>query len=244
MRLSFFFIILLFVAGCHLSFAQAVNPEGSTISESAINKAKQVYIDFFIDQMQLYNGVKYNEVLRNTDIDRGHPFFLKEELIKGLIRYNNVTYNDVLLQYDIVTDQVITVLPNTNYKISLIKNHIQEFNLLGHRFVQISSDGIVSGFYEVLLDGQFKVFVKRRKSISESYYNNNLFIKRNYSERNDLYVLSNNTFYLIKGKKSLRPIFSQNMKAFNSASQNVSVSFKREKERYVVRLIEYYINLN
>lgn len=243
MRLSYFFCFL-FMGCVHFSFPQTSSSELNTLSDKAVSRARKVYVDFFHEQMQLYNGTKYDEVLRNPEIDRGHRFFLTENLISGDIQYSGVTYSGVQLQYDIITDQIITVLPNTSYKISLIKNLVSEFILRDHRFIYLADKGIASGFYELLLDGKIKVFVKRTKRISESYYNHNLFVKRNYSERNDLYVLVDKTFYLIKSKKSLQSIFKNNEQAFNAAIRYVDVSFKREKENYVVQFVKHYNNLN
>ena len=243
MRLSYFFCFL-FMGCVHFSFPQTASSELNTLSDRAASRARKVYVDFFHEQMQLYNGTKYDEVLRNPEIDRGHRFFLTENLIHGDIQYGGVAYSDVQLQYDIVTDQIITVLPNTSYKISLIKNLVSEFILQDHRFIHLEDKGIASGFYEILLDGKIKVFVKRTKRISESYYNHNLFVKRNYSEKNELYVLVDKTFYLIKGKKSLQQIFNYNKQDFSAAIRYVNTSFKREKEQYVVQFVEFYNNLN
>jgi len=242
MRLRFIWCVFLFAGEIHFALSQTIDSESNRFSERAIQEMYQIYVDFSLRQMLLYNGIKYDEVARNPDVDFGHPFYLMDNVIEGSIRYNGVTYDNVLLQYDIVTDQIVTVLPNTNYKISLIKSHIQEFTLKGHRFVFVA-DGIAPGFYEVLLDGRIKVVAKRRKRISESYYNYNLFIKRKYFESGDLFVILDNIFFPVKSKKSLRNIFANSEQEFSSAIKNVSTSFKSERERYVIQLVEYFNGL-
>lgn len=242
MKIKLFCIGLVFLVDTFCVFSQPV--EENSFPESAIRFAQQLYTDTFVQQMQLYNGVKYNEVLRNPEIDRGHPFFISEKFTKGTIVYNDIEYTDIPLQYDVLTDQIITTLPNTNYKISLIKDYVQYFTLSDHHFVNITSKEMAPGFYELLLNDKMKVIAKRTKKSIESSYNNNLIIRRRYIPKSKFYVFNNDRYFLIGNKKSLILVFQSQKEIINSYMRQMKTSFRKDKEKYIVEIVTYCNNFN
>jgi hypothetical protein len=218
--------------------------EVNSFPESGIRFARQLYTDLFTQQMQLYNGGKYNEVLLNPEIDRGHPFFISEELTIGTVLYNNIEYTNIPLQYDVLTDQIITVLPNTNFKISLIKDHVQSFTLLDHYFVNLTNKEIVPGFYELLLNDTMKVIARRTKKSVESSYNNNIIVRRSYIPKSEFYVFNNDQYFLIRNKKSLILVFQNQKEIVNSYIRQMKTSFRKDKEKYIIELVTYCNNFN
>ncbi len=242
MRIKLFCIGLVILVDNFSVFSQPV--EENAFPESAIRFARQLYTDLFIQQMQLYNGVKYNEVLRNPETDRGHPFFIAEKLTKGTIVYSDIEYTNIPLQYDVLTDQIITVLPNTNYKISLIKDHVQCFTLLDHHFVNLTNGGIAPGFYELLLNDTMKVVARRTKKSVESSYNNNIIVRRSYVPKSEFYVFNNDQYFLIGNKKSLILVFRNQKEIVNSYMRQMKTSFRKDKEKYIVELVTYCNNFN
>lgn len=235
---------LFLLTGTSFVFSQTEIPKVDSSPERAIHAAQQVYINFFIEQLELYNGVKYNEVLRNPDIDRGHPFFISENLIQGTILHNYIEYSNTPLQYDIITDQIITVLPNTNYKISLIKDQVQSFTLLGHHFVNLKNEGIAAGFYELLFNDKVKVLAKRTKKLSESSSNYNMVLRKNYFLKSEWYVFNDNQYFLIRNKKALILVFEDQEQKINSFVRTIKTSFKKDREKFIVQLATYYNSLN
>jgi hypothetical protein len=244
MSIYVFGVGLFLFGGTCFVFSQTENSEANSFPESAIRAARQMYTNLFVEQMQLYNGVKYNEALRNPESDRGHRFFISETLTEGTIQHNDIEYNNIPLLYDNITDQVITVLPNTNYKVALTKHQIQSFTLLGHHFVNLADEGIIPGFYELLLDDSVKVVAKRSKKITESNYDYNLIVRKNYIPKNEWYIFRNNRYFLIGNKKSLVLIFADQEQKINSFIRQMKTSFRKDKEKYIVQVASYYNSLN
>src|SRR5690606_25637289 len=80
MRLRFIWCVFLFAGEIHFALSQTIDSESNRFSERAIQEMYQIYVDFSLRQMLLYNGIKYDEVARNPDVDFGHPFYLMDNV--------------------------------------------------------------------------------------------------------------------------------------------------------------------
>lgn len=228
-----------------LAFSQGQLTKDTTFLKNAISHMGDMYSELFTEQLQLYNGIAYKEIQVNRNLDRGNPFFLLDSMGIEQIRFDGVLYSNIRLQYDLLQNQVITTLPNTNLKIALIHDKVQHFTVHGHFFENIREGALPSenfqpGFYEVLYKGKVCVYAKRIKVITES--NNNLVIKRNFVDKVDLYVYKDGIYYLIKSKKLLLEVLEEHEEV-NNSMKAISGRFSKNKERFVVRAVETYDRL-
>ncbi len=68
-------------------------------------------------------------------------------------------------------DELVTIDPTNVYLIKLNTEHITRFNLLNQTFVRLadSTNEISPGFYNMLYEGQSRLYKKINKVIKESF---------------------------------------------------------------------------
>jgi len=103
----------------------------------------------------------------------GTPTFADVDLVPGssLTLYKE-EFKSVLLTYDQIFDQVITLHPIFNEKLVLPNEYIDRFEILGHKFFNLNSlyDIPEKGFFkEIQSVGDFTAYVKTEKYIETTY---------------------------------------------------------------------------
>ncbi len=163
-----------------------------------------------MEQRVYINGREYKPIPIGRH-DVGSPFLISRDFKVGAIDYGGIHYDSIPLLYDVVQNELVTTLPNTTVHIALVTEHIQRFMLGGRDFEYIAAGGRsdeISGVFEVLYRGEHvEVLVRRSKVIAES--NHASFIKKEFVERNVVYIRKEHVFYPVKNKKSLLEIFSE-----------------------------------
>ena len=159
----------------------------------------------------IYNGIEYYEQfpMRNEK----HKFFKTSSFENGSLIFDKRPFYKVDLRYDVYKDQLLArnseVLGSPI--IQLDKTKILEFNLLGHRFVNMSFElengSSQSGFFETLVsNNSFTIYKKYGKKINKKtddgvYYE--------FKNQTDYFVNTNDSFYQIKNDNAIFSAFPQ-----------------------------------
>lgn len=122
----------------------------------------------------------------------------------GSVNHLDREYDDLPLWYDLYIDDVILLdWQNQGFGYTrLVKNFIRHFDLNNRRFINLGLSkyrniNIEDGYYEVLIEGNITLLVKRVVVRKEDNY-------VPFFERNDkVYVIRNEEASLLKNKKSL-----------------------------------------
>jgi hypothetical protein len=233
-----FYILLI----CILSQrATAQDADDTTLHENALN-AIGIYYENLGQESPLYNGSEYIEYAYT--LQEGHPFFQIASFVNGNINLDGMIFRDVPILYDIVKDQVIIQDFQKVYKINLPADRIQQFFLLGHLFVRLTSntsDPIKTGFYDQLYKGKVALFAKREKRVLEKY--SNIQISKVVISQNIYYIKKEGVYYTIKNKSSLLAVLKNKKKEVQQYLKTNNIKFKREPERAMIMAVKYYDQL-
>jgi hypothetical protein len=228
------YILLLSISSLKLC-AQGVDSS----SRQNASKILDVYYQSLGEQSPLYNGSQYIEY--PFIIQDGHPFFGSQGFVNATIRFDGMTFDEVPTLYDIVRDQVVILDYHKYYKIILLADKIERFELDGHTFVRLQQDSlneIKTGFYEQLYQGNATLFAKREKKISQQYSNmeiNNVVYTHSY-----YYIKKGDAFYPVTSKKSLLNSLKPKQKEVQQYLKKNNIKFKKAPEKAALMAVEYY----
>jgi len=228
------FVLLLFGSLC----CMAQSNVDTAFVALANTRTKQVYSNYIQGQARLFNGVEYTEYLARND---EFPFFLSDDWIFGDVLYDDEWYENVPLEYDIRIDQVVTEHMLNGAKIQLIADKVDRFVISGHTIVRLygtKTNGIATGFYDMLYDGPTKVYVRREKNLQESIESQ--VIVARFEEKNHIYMVKDGVFYPVKKKGSVLDVLKDRKSEVKSFMSKNKIRFKKDREQAIVRAAKFY----
>ncbi|MBL0745164.1 hypothetical protein JI741_28295 [Chryseolinea sp. Jin1] len=227
---------MLFALLCSIP-SVAQKADTAFISASA-GRAQQLYTNAFQGQARLFNGTEYRLYQSRND---EFPLYLRDDWTNGAVLYDGEHYDNVSLVYDISTDKVVVEHMLNGAEIQLIAEKVSWFSMSGHTFVRIDGDktnGVKSGFYDLLYDGPSKVYAKREKMLQESI-ESQVIVSR-FEEKNHLYILRNGVFVPVKKKSSVLKVFSDRKSDVKSALNKSKIRFRKDREKAIVLAATFY----
>ena len=147
--------------------------------------------------------------------------------------------------YDILNDDV--VLKNYNDTALLLsKEKVSSFGFAGHNFIKVTADSsasaVKSGYYDVLYNGNTKLFAKRVKTITEKIdiqYSESFF-----SEHDEYYILKDDVFYPVNDKNSALHVLKDRKNELTKFIHQEKLKFRHAREMSFIKLVIYYDSLN
>lgn len=211
---------------------------------SAYNNILNLYDSNLKNQKVLYNGYTYNRI---TGLMKGDPFF-SNSYISGFVNYDSEEFNDIPLLYDLVNDNIIIEHNDTRglkIELVLIKEKVKRFSIDGHHFVNLSpgtfkGDDFIPGFYEVLYDGNLKVFIKHFKVHAQEVNENERRIYNVFRLKTKYLLFNNDAYYFVNSKKSLLKVLKDHKKELNKYYNNSHLEFYKDTEMVLKNLVQYY----
>jgi hypothetical protein len=197
--------------------------------------AVRLYQQSMIGSQHLYNG---SEFIPYRSVKDEHPYYLRDELIKGNIKYDGLWYEQVPMRFDIERNSLIIEYYYNTFLLELAQAKIDEFILEGKRFVNVKSTtiaGLNPGFYEVLYEGKSLLYRAWSKTLHEQIVDNE--IKRSYKNYESYFAILKGTAHKVSGMRGLSGLMEdrkKEVKAFLKADRNASMS----------DLLGYYDSLN
>jgi hypothetical protein len=237
---KFLFIIVFIASLSPLNAVQAqLLAKDSLVYTAAVKNLVATYHKNIGDQTGKYNGSQ--NAGYTVSFYEGHPYFYLQELSKGSITYDNVVFENVELLYDEVKDWVI--LQDSTHRIQLVSQRLQGFTIFDQPFVRLEKDAVTpivsTGFYQVLYDGEIKLYKKEVKKITEKFTNTPelkvLFEKVYY-----YYIKKGNRFYPIEKKKDFIKILNDKGKDVNNFISNERLNFRKDKDNTLTKIVTYY----
>lgn len=238
---SFFHFLkgLLFVVMPSLVYGQSA--KDTLFLTSSVKAAKSIYEKQMAGEGALFNGVQYKALILHS-YDEGHPFFLSDDWITGTIRYDGISFDSVDLQYDLVNQKVVLDHPTSHFRLELIKEKITTFSLLNHKVVRLvvdeSMQHIKSGYYELLYDGNVKVYAAHKKNRLEKYENDQ--VKQVFDQKTQYYIFKDNFYYPVKTKGSVVKIFNNKKVMLRKYLNKNKIKFRRNPASAITKAARYY----
>lgn len=189
----------------------------------------------------LYNGTEYTASYTQV---KGSPFWNEEGFATGIISYNGVVYKDIPIAYDLVANEVIIKSPQ-QLTIKLDGARVDFFFVSNRLFVRAKPDEasknmLPEDFYELLYNGNVKVFVKRKKQVERSFNAEDPYRIASY---NAYFVYKDSMYYQVINRNSLLNLFRDKSDAIKEYWKQQNLNYRTDAEKTIVETVTYYNKL-
>jgi hypothetical protein len=214
----------------------------SIFLSKAIGYTREIYTTAMAGDAHLYNGVEYKEYNLQR-IDVGHPFFLSGDWEEGSIQYDGQVYQPVELLYDLVNEVIVIEHAYSHFKIELINEKIRAFTLMDHNFVRLVNDApdkyaVPTGLYDVLYDGQLKLFARRKKKAFDDVKNGKPI--KMFLTDDQFFVYKNGKYFPVKTKSSVMEVLSDRKVEIKKFLAKNKVRFRKNPESALIQSVRFY----
>jgi hypothetical protein len=230
---------------CHFGYCQSIGNE--LLVSTGTAAIKKQYSQISAPNSRLYNGPEYIFYDKLYKIKQGHQFFNKPEVQIGKVVYDGQLFTEVPMLYDTYLDQVVTNLPSNLFTYRLVNEKVQTFTLQGHTFVRIQAPQlpkptISTGFYDLLVDGDTKVYAKREKSMEKRAEQGS--VKIIFLESVNYFLFKDNTYYPINNLNNFTNFFPNNKVAIQKYARSNKLKFNKEnREASLIKIAQYNTSL-
>jgi hypothetical protein len=236
------FIIFFQSIQCQIN-NQANNAFVSLSSQTAV-----AFYDSSLNKSDLfYNGSEYFEMTGNL---KGHPYYESNYFKNGNVQFDGKSYDNILVLYNIISDELIIKYVNPSgslVNMILRKDKINDFTVDSHCFINLPNDTLVvktipSGFYEMLFNGDIKVWAKRSKTKKEVVDPNKAYIT--FLENVQYQIYYQGVFYPVWSKRSVLNIFKEHKKEIKQFIRKSDIRFSRNREEAIIDVVRFCNNSN
>lgn len=204
----------------------------------SVGAARQFYNQRIKSESILYNGVDFAEY---RPLEDEHPYY-SYDWLPGTVFYDGQLFDSVYLLYNISTDNIYIENYNFGNNIQLINERVDYFTLADKLFVVLNEPSMPPGYYEVLHQGPTKTIAKRKKQFEETVYAG--AIQRAFIEKPKYYIYQNDRYVQVSSKKSVLALMGDHRQEVNKKLLSKGISFKRDKEKAIVTMVELYDAIN
>lgn len=236
-------LVIFLLAG----FSNHTNAQPSTDDSARLallkSKATAIYLDQRANEIPLYNGrlhVAYPAAIG------GFAYFMVPDWEKGQVMVDGVLYTDIDMKYDLVADELVVAQKGeyTMY-VALGSERVNAFSFMGYEFVssqkELTGLGLPDAFYRVLEGPRITAFLQYSKWIEERLDGQQLL--RNFTPAYRFYIWKDRKLQMVKNKKELLELLKDKRKEVNKFMKSRSLKFRKEPERTVTEVVDYYNKL-
>lgn len=192
-----------------------------------------------LEKQILYNG----RVWRNLSYKvLGDQFLFTKDFLPGSVTISGREFTDLSLKYDIYNDQLLAV--NSNHIIiqlnkEMIDCFALEWNNSIYRFQRLDPDSLnsLSGFVNVLVDGNTCLYVKYRKEIIYLSVDNksDMFEQMFHS-----YLKKDGKIQMVNGRRDFYKILSDRKQQIKSFIKTNNINVYKKEPASFIPVVEYY----
>ena len=204
------------------------------------NVGAQEYFSSASDYARLYVGALEPQYPKSFWYDV--PYYKgTTDMYDGRISYYGVVYDHVQLRFDQLKQRVVVVSPVEQYYCLPEQEHIDWFEMDGHRYVHDPEDS--TRYSSILCDGSTNGIQlyhcvwkenSRDKKVDEKKYLKGLATKDHYT-----LITPDGSMYHVKRAKDVAELFPEQKKQIRQYARQNRLSFsKREREHSLVKLVE------
>ena len=216
-----------------------------TIVDNTPSSSHNYLMRLYSDSVEVSSGIyKGNEYLFYSYRMDGHPFFYSDDLSIGDILFDGILYKNVEFYYDTYLQQIILEHDKLSFAITIENDLIDYFKIFDHHYYKLEADSnetIKEGFYDLLFDGEVKLYAKRSKSLQKNIENQEVHQWFDIEDKH--YVFKDGIYLKVKKKGSLLKILKDKKKVLKSHIKQQKITFGKFPEKGLARTIEYYNKL-
>jgi len=237
--------LIVLLSGSLVAYGQSM-PNDTLLINKTYQQAVLNFNKGIGQQSRLYNGPAYDFYPFNSETSA--YFNDLRTFDRGTVFYDGFRFTNIPLLYDLYKDLVITILPDSVSKYSLISERVTDFYHLDHHFVRVVPDslsaknGLSAGFYDLTYDGKLKILVKRYKTISETIDSREY---RKFFVPGVTYFLEkDNAYYRVNSESAFLSLFPARKKELQRYLKSKNIKFRKTPELALQTLANYYDNLS
>ena len=234
------FILLILIFLFHFSIGQS-KPDTAFVF-SAVNHAKKTYTQGLGVHAHLNNGVEHKRYMDEVELEA----YLEPDWIDGSIFYDQELFENVPLMYDMIAQRVVT-LYFFGQAIDLITDRVDWFVINRRKFVYLGrgkKDAVIDpAFYELLDNGNVKLYVRRRKRINEKTGEKKI-VYTVFSMKNHFFLYKGGNYISVNGKKALVAALNDKKEELKKFKKENKIHFNKEnKEMAIKQYVAHYNEL-
>lgn len=219
---------------------------GGANETSALQHARQLYVNSLSQQAGIYSGPDY--LGYPHPVKDGHPFFLSAEPFKGEIYYDGIQYKDIPMWYDLAKNEVIIQRYDNFSRISLHPERIRDFSISGHHYIKIDEaaserTGLAKGFYDQLYHKKSEVLVRRSKDFLINTNIDGVWVSFS-NEKNAVFIRTGTEYKQVSSQKSVLQALGKYQKEIQADLKQTKIRFNKEREKAITIMVAYYDELN
>jgi hypothetical protein len=222
-----------------------------TITSSEINGAglcipgttgAEMVLQDTIDRQILYSGRVWRNIYSRVI---GDQYLFTREFIPGTVTIGGKTYGTMPIRYDIYNDEIMTIT-DRNMVIQLNREIVEMFsfryNGKDYKFLKIDQDSLntISGYVNVLFDGELSLYIKYKKEISLLAVDNKY---DQFLESYKVYLKKDGRLYSVSGNSEVLRIMKDRKKQVKRFMRENNLNLSKKNPENFVPVIEYYITL-
>ena len=201
-------------------------------SDALTPMADSYPVDFYKKKLgpsaKFFNGREYKPYQAARDET---PYLFSQWAIADL-EYDGQQYGSVPILLDLRSNAVII-----NYRdgfLQLVKEKLTQFTVNGRKFVFLHPAGLSADFYELLYDGNIKIYSHRQKKFKEQI--TGMEIIREFEEQVLLYVIVAGELHGIKNKKDFLDLFPNQLQTLKTYMRKKKLRFNKNIEKDLIAL--------
>jgi hypothetical protein len=215
--------------------------EDSILYQTALSRTLAVYYAQLGDQSRLYNGSLYQPY--PYTFREGSPYFLSyKATMVGSVEYDSMLFINVPLIYEDYRQILVAV--DQGFRLQLINDRVNSFNIANHHFVRVFPDiqykGLPeNGFYEQLYSGHSAVLKWTKKNMQEvlSSTDGSVWYVR---ESNNYFIHTGGYWIYIKSRKDLLNILGDRRKEVQRFMKKNKLNYKKDRDNTLIQVAGYY----
>jgi hypothetical protein len=198
-----------------------------------------------LEKQILYNGRVWRNLYQQID---GNQFLFSREFLPGSVTINGITFDssNPKFKLDIVNDELL-ILTDRNTILQLNKEMVDLFTLLYEnklfRFKKLEADSLnmVSGYVNVIYDGETSLYVKYKKEIR---LRNSAGEKDTFIQSHRVYVMKDGILHIVNNKTSLIKLLSDRKEQLKDFIRSNKIRISGKSPESIAPVLAFYDNLN
>jgi hypothetical protein len=195
-----------------------------------------------VDIQRLYNGRAWRNLYYKV---KGDQFLFTTEFLPGSVTVEGKEYDNLRIKYDIYNDELLLI---TNHGIILQMNKEMvdqfslEYNQQIHCFKKIETDspGSLSGYINVMYDGNTSLYVKYKKEILLLAVENKYDI---FNQINRIYLEKDGKMIQVNSKREFMNLLGDHKQQVHSFIKSNKIKVTRKNPESFKPVVEYYDKL-
>lgn len=175
---------------------------------------------------------------------KGDQFLFIGEFLPGSVKIEGRTFDNLRLKYDIYNDELIMITDN-GIIIQLNKEMVESFSMVFdkiYNFRNIEADTLnsLSGYVNVLYDGNISLYVKYRKEILQLVVENKYDM---FNQINRIYVKKDGVIFRVDTKREFLNLFKDKKQQLHAFIRSEKLKLSRKNPESFQPVVEYYDTL-